>query len=191
MRATCREVTIAFGIHETAVRLQLMSVIRSQSALFSSGAAEPEVDAQATANYRRQARRLRYRLQHDPVRLHQSLQSLSEQSPASDNSVRIPPLSADHPLRINPTLAATFTADVIRSLDGPVLRYSQRLALLRRAADLGISRFEANLLIAAVQHRCVTSPAPAPPSRANRLMLMAFAAGVQSLIAFLIWRLFA
>ncbi|MGE5609353.1 MAG: hypothetical protein ACM359_08870 [Bacillota bacterium] len=167
-------------------------MIRSQSAFFSSpGVAEREAEMLATAEYRRQARRLRHRLQHDPVRLHQSLQSLSEQATTSDNSVRAVPQLSEHPLRINPALAATFTADIIRSLDGPVLRYSQRLALLRRAADLGISRFEANLLIAAVQHRCVTTSAPTTPNRANRLLLMAFAAGVQSLIAFLIWRLFA
>lgn len=97
----------------------------------------------------------------------------------------------DHPLRIEPIVAATFTDEVIRSLDGPVLRYSQRLALLRRAAELGISRFEANLLIAAVQHRHVGTCSPAAPRRSNLPMLMTFAAGVQALIVFLIWRVFA
>jgi hypothetical protein len=34
-----------------------------------------------------------------------------------------------------------------------MLRYSQRLALLQRATRMNIGRFEANLIIALVQHR--------------------------------------
>ena len=45
-------------------------------------------------------------------------------------------------------------ADFVRArLDGPVLRYSQRLELIKEAGRRGIGRFEANLVIAAVLHR--------------------------------------
>jgi hypothetical protein len=37
-------------------------------------------------------------------------------------------------------------------MDGPVLRYSRRTDLIRTAERSGIGRFEANLIIAAVQH---------------------------------------
>ena len=49
--------------------------------------------------------------------------------------------------------AAQFADLVMASLDGPVLRYSQRLVLVREAERRGIGRFEANLIIAAVLHR--------------------------------------
>ena len=38
-------------------------------------------------------------------------------------------------------------------MTSPVLRYSQRLELLRAARQFGVSRFEANLLIAATLER--------------------------------------
>jgi hypothetical protein len=49
--------------------------------------------------------------------------------------------------------AARFAAMVRQHLDGPVLCYEDRQTLLRTAARLGIGRFDANLIIAAVQHR--------------------------------------
>lgn len=45
-------------------------------------------------------------------------------------------------------------ADYVRCrLDGPVLRYSQRLTLLKEAERRGIGRFEANLIIAKVLYQ--------------------------------------
>jgi hypothetical protein len=38
-------------------------------------------------------------------------------------------------------------------IEDGVLSYSRRLQLLRTAQEMGIGRFEANLIIAAVQHR--------------------------------------
>ena len=49
--------------------------------------------------------------------------------------------------------AGAFAAEVEAALEGPVLRYSQRRRLLKAAARAGVGRFEANLIIAAVQHR--------------------------------------
>jgi hypothetical protein len=48
--------------------------------------------------------------------------------------------------------AEAFAAEVTRQLEGPVLRQSRRRALLKAARGMGIGRFEANLIIAAVQH---------------------------------------
>src|SRR4051812_7432464 len=45
-------------------------------------------------------------------------------------------------------------ADWVRDqLDGPLLRYSVRLVLLKEAQRRGLGRFEANLVIASVLHR--------------------------------------
>ena len=45
-----------------------------------------------------------------------------------------------------------FAGMVRQSLDGPILRYSQRAALLKEAGRLGVGRFDANLIIASVLH---------------------------------------
>jgi hypothetical protein len=46
-----------------------------------------------------------------------------------------------------------FKQMVITELEGGLLRYSRRRALLRYAEDIGIERFDANLLIAEAQYR--------------------------------------
>jgi hypothetical protein len=50
-------------------------------------------------------------------------------------------------------VSAEFADTVAQTIDGPVLRYSQRQVLVREAGRRGIGRFEANLIIAAVLHR--------------------------------------
>lgn len=98
--------------------------------------------AEASVEYIRQARRLRHRHRGNPQRLHQSLRRLAAQS-------------AEQPAlpRIDRSASAVLTHEVEDAMDGPVLRYSERTRLLRRAEQLGIGRFDANLLIATVQHR--------------------------------------
>ena len=49
--------------------------------------------------------------------------------------------------------SADFTEWVRGQLDGPVLRYSARLRLLKEAERHGLGRFEANLVIAGVLYR--------------------------------------
>ena len=49
--------------------------------------------------------------------------------------------------------SADFAIWVKNQLEGPVLRYSQRLRLLKEADRRGLGRFEANLVIAAVLYR--------------------------------------
>jgi hypothetical protein len=61
-----------------------------------------------------------------------------------------------------------FAADVAARLEGPVLRHSQRRRLLKAAQQAGIGRFEANLIIAAVQHERRGSAAQSPCSRSAR-----------------------
>lgn len=52
-----------------------------------------------------------------------------------------------------PAGADDFAALVERAIRGTLLRYSERLRLLKEAQRRGIGRFEANLIIAAVVHR--------------------------------------
>ena len=92
--------------------------------------------------YRRAARRLRGRWVHRPHRLHLALKALAQEQP-------IPPAV--------PTTKAkakheAFAAAVLGRMDGPVLRHAERRRLLAAAHGMGIERFDANLIIAAVQH---------------------------------------
>ena len=74
---------------------------------------------------------------------------------------------------------------------GGVLRYSERLAMLKEAGARGIARFEANLIIASVQHRLqITSP-PMKRARRRRFALTGVLAflGVQGMILLGYWRM--
>jgi len=51
-----------------------------------------------------------------------------------------------------------FAGEVINRLDGTILRYSMRLQLLHIGGQLGLSRFDACLIIAQVQHRATQAP---------------------------------
>jgi hypothetical protein len=100
--------------------------------------------------YRRRARKLRARHANDLVALHQALSELAQQTDQ---------LAASQPKVEGP--AGGFAQLVAQELEGPVLRYSKRQELLREAERRGIGRFEANLIIAAVQHQSDR------PARAN------------------------
>jgi hypothetical protein len=50
-------------------------------------------------------------------------------------------------------LSADFAEWLLGQLEGPVLRYSARLRLLKEAERRGLGRFEANLVIAGALHR--------------------------------------
>jgi len=56
---------------------------------------------------------------------------------------------------------------VATELEAGILRYSARQKLLAAAVPMGIEKFEANLLIAAVQHR---APIPTKASAASRIV---------------------
>ncbi len=63
-----------------------------------------------------------------------------------------------NPVVTLPAGAAGRFAELVRDrMEGPVLRYSHRTRLIREAQQRGIGRFEANLVIAAVQHQVETT----------------------------------
>jgi hypothetical protein len=99
----------------------------------------------STSDYRRQARRLRGALANQPGRLHYKLRELARRH----DSAQAPNTCPAAPV---PRRAEAFAAEVAASLDGAILRYSQRRALMATARRLGMGDFEANLVIAAVQH---------------------------------------
>jgi hypothetical protein len=107
------------------------------------------------APYRSAARRLRGRLAGDPVRLHRSLMDLARREDArrAHAERRTAPPVGPVPTLADGDAADGFTALVRQHLHGPVLYYTDRQSLLAAAGRLGIGRFEANLIIAAVQHR--------------------------------------
>jgi hypothetical protein len=123
-------------------------------------------DPSTTAAYRRAARRLRCRFAGQPGRLHRSLKTLAEAPAAAPVVHRVPtvdlqyatPADASHPS--NGRGSASFAEHVAGSLTSPILRYSQRLQFIRDARRFGISRFEANLVIAAILERRRRSATP-------------------------------
>lgn len=101
--------------------------------------------------YRAQARTIRARLSHRPAQMHRALRDLNQSAPSDPtptSATRIP--AAPGAL---PGATDLFTQRVLDAVDGPILRYSVRQRLLKQADRLGIHRFEANLIIATVQHR--------------------------------------
>src|SRR5687768_7594834 len=88
-------------------------------------------------------------------------------------------------------VSAAFAEAVMASLDGPVLRYSQRVVLVNEAERRGIGRFEANLIIAAVLHRSgIGQEYEIPPAAGGRMEwlapLLTFV-GLQSAIVLGAW----
>ena len=93
-----------------------------------------------------------------------------------------------------PSPARTFAERVAAALEGPVLRYGKRRGLIADSKGLGIGEFEANLIIAAVQHerRCVpdcseTAPTHSPSCRLFDLAPYLVAFAVESLLALGVW----
>jgi len=118
----------------------------------------------STDAYRRQARRLRCQYAGRPGQLHQSLRQLSaEQRPSGSTATSRPAgisvgtsagiEAGRYPASAQGGPARRFADHLAQQMTASVLRYSQRLELLRSARRFGIGRFEANLLIAAVQER--------------------------------------
>jgi hypothetical protein len=89
--------------------------------------------------------------------------------------------------------ANAFAEFASEQIAGPVLSYSKRLGLLRAARRLGIGRFEANLIIAAIQHRTAGSSVgcqrPGPRARFRAAPLLTFLL-LQSLILVSVWGIF-
>ena len=113
-----------------------------------------------SVEYRRCARRLRHAHRDDPLRRARALRELSNaydaarsahaRRAASFVSGPVEPVGAIDRVR-------AFAQRVADQLDGSVLRYSNRVALLHDARRHGLRRFDANLVIAAVQERAGSS----------------------------------
>jgi hypothetical protein len=80
-------------------------------------------------------------------------------------------------------------AQVLRDGGDSPLRYSDRLELIKHAAARGIGRFEANLLIASVQHRQHAVIRPPQTRRRRRLAGVVGFAIVQTMISWGAWRM--
>lgn len=121
-------------------------------------------------NYRRQARKLRHIHRRDPHRMHQALKELSQSHDQQASSWATP--------------SEQFTELVRKIAAGQIIRYSLRQQLLSRASELGIERFQANLIIATVQHEC--QPAhfdPRPIPRPKWLIPLLIFSVVETLLA--------
>ena len=133
--------------------------------------ANPTVSA-SSDEYRRRARKLRARHGHDLATLHKALSDLAQET----DQTTAPAAKVEGP-------AAGFAQIVSHQLDGPILRYSKRQSLLREAERRGIGRFEANLIIAAVQHQSDRPVASSgPDSCASNWRAALAACAVQGLI---------
>jgi hypothetical protein len=154
---------------------------RRDKLAFTVTAQSPSIDA-----YRTGARRLRCRYHNNAAMKLLALRTLSAAHDHAERTRAMPTRNGA------PDRLREFTDRVTcELLTGSPLRYSRRLALLNRARGLGINRFDANLMIAAVQNRAPQRSSPAPAQR-PRLMLPLFAfVVIQSLIVAGAWLAFA
>jgi hypothetical protein len=105
-------------------------------------------------------------------------------------------VSATLDSRPRPSTAQAFAEQVAAGMDGPVLRYATRRKLISDAGRLGIGDFEANLIIAAVQHerRRVAEPTAPPNPTQTRQSAWSVASlvvviAVESLLALGVWQI--
>lgn len=150
-----------------------------------------------TDSYRRQARRLRSRHANRPNELYRSLRQLSE---LYDSRYRqaVPETRAQSPRRwvmdqAEPSARMNeFACEVASRIDGSILRHSERVKLLNRAATLGIGRFDANLAIASVQNQLgqlhFVEPSTEQREKSRWMPLLGFLM-IQSTVIVLIWAL--
>jgi hypothetical protein len=138
--------------------------------------------------YRRRARRIRGQHGGNPGELYRSLRDLSDRYDSTYGS------SSDRAVFVRPaTRADDFASQIVEKIRSGVLSYSDRLELLGEAEKHGIGRFDANLIIAGVQHRYASRAAPEPPQvnrKVSALDLFAAFVLVQVLILFLAWTVF-
>ena len=141
-------------------------------------------------SYRREARRLRGHLAGRPIELYRSLRRLSDRHDACVPDSSEDQVTACHESFAAPDRFRSFADQVGRCLDGEILSYSRRLRLLKSADGLGIGRFQANLIIAAIQHRfgqaAASTIATTRRPTAGWLVFLL----VQSLILILAWAAF-
>ena len=159
-------------------------------------AVEPIPVPPSVSAYCRQARRLRGTFGRQPARMHRKLRELAaNQRPAA---AAAHPAAATRPAAIETSKARRFADRVEAALEGPVLRYATRRALMSEARRLGIGDFEANLIIAAVQHErrragpagaaTIERPGERRQGRLRSLGPAALVVAVESLLALGLWQ---
>jgi hypothetical protein len=113
-----------------------------------------EMPSAATVRFVRQARRIRLVGRSDVTQTHAALHKLiAVRNGGQAKSTGCREWSDSAVLKHGPGAAHGFADLVAANLVGPVLPWTARRTLLRQATLRGIGRFEANLIIAAVQHR--------------------------------------
>ncbi len=81
-----------------------------------------------------------------------------------------------------------FAALAAGYIDAPVLPYDQRKRLMAAAAGMGVERFEANLVLALLQHRRGQAEADARPAhRTFSAKIVALFLAMETLIALTAW----
>jgi hypothetical protein len=136
---------------------------------------------EASDQYRRRARRLRHTLRNNPTRLHRSLARLAteiDDTPASETQSSILPTSIP---------AQRFEILVREAMAKGPMRYSQRLAMFKAAAAMGLGRFEANLILAIEQNRQAPSNIDQSAHNRGALLTVLLVGLFQSLILFGAW----
>jgi hypothetical protein len=162
----------------------------------------PVAEFSRTHAYVRQARRLRGSLAGRPEKLYRSLRQLSDRQDQQFSLVdslehRRGNLPIPSPGTSGTSASGSqahvdeFASYVASQLEGQVLRYSLRLKLLNDANRLGIGRFHANLLIAAVEHQQgLVAPVSAPRRVQGKALLpLAVFVATQCIILLLAWSL--
>jgi hypothetical protein len=152
-------------------------------------------DQQDRSNYCRRARRIRRKYANNPALMHRRLRQLSDIQ-AADYRPKEQPFARTPSLAANSPAAWQFADRVTSHLQGGLLRYSQRVALIKEAERLGIKRFEANLIIAVAQHRHRPTPATvvrttSPAHRRGRFLPTMVAVELQVILLGLLYAAFA
>ncbi|HEV8291216.1 MAG TPA: hypothetical protein VGP94_04815 [Tepidisphaeraceae bacterium] len=132
--------------------------------------------------YRRRARRLRHTLRNHPSRLQRSLARLA--SEIDDTPASVAKVGSVLPTSLQ---ARRFEIMVREAMQKGPMRYSQRLAMLKTAAAMGLGRFEANLVLAIEQNRRFRIDFEVRSRDWSRLFTLAFIALVQALILVGAW----
>jgi len=144
------------------------------------------------ADYVRAARRIRAR--GNAATIHSRLRQLNA---IADHAVGDPglneiDLSRSNILAQRPTASGRFARRVAERLVCGLLPWTDRQILVAQAAAIGIGRFEANLLIAAVQHavpaRSIPAPAAEQSSVTRRWATLTTFLLLQSVIIAVVWR---
>jgi hypothetical protein len=136
---------------------------------------------ESSDQYRRRARRLRHTLRDHPTRLHRSLAKLASEidhTPASATKSLILPTSIP---------SQRFEIMAREAMTRGPMRYSQRLAMLKAAAAMGLGRFEANLILAIEQNRQAPFKVEQPARHWNTLLTLLSVGLLQLLIVLAAW----